>query len=302
MRIVVTGKEGQLARSLIERGTREGLLVVPVGRPEFDLEKPETVAPALTAAAPDVIINAAAYTAVDQAEIEADKACAINGRGAGAVAEAAAKLQVPIIHISTDYVFDGSSERPYCEDDPVHPLGAYGASKLLGEEMVAAASENCAILRTAWVYSPFGKNFVKTMLRLACDRDEISVVADQIGSPTSALSLADVVLTVASNMTMQRDNPALRGVFHVADAGEASWADFATAIFARSRAMGGPFALVNPIPTSAYPTPAVRPANSRLSPDLIERVHGAKLRHWREALASCVDRLVAAGFSKGQFQ
>jgi dTDP-4-dehydrorhamnose reductase len=302
LRIVVTGKKGQLARSLIERGACENIVVIPVGRPELDLEKPEMAAPALTALAPDVIVNAAAYTAVDQAETELEKAFAINGRGAGAVAEAAAKLAVPIVHLSTDYVFDGGSGRPYREDDPVRPFSAYGASKLQGEQAVAGANANCAILRTAWVYSPFGKNFVKTMLRLACSREEISVVADQIGSPTSALSLADVVLTVARNLATQPANPVLRGIFHAADAGEASWAELATAIFARSRAIGGPFASVNPIPTSAYPTPAARPANSRLSLDLIERVHGVKPQHWRDALVPCIDRLVASEFSKGQFQ
>ena len=155
----------------------------------------------------DVIVNAAAYTAVDQAESDPELADAINGIGAGAVAGAAAAMNVPVIHLSTDYVFDGTADRPYREDDPVSPLGAYGASKLLGEEAVAAEAENYAILRTAWVYSPFGKNFVKTMLRLAGEREELGVVADQYGSPTSALDIADGIIAVSRNLLEQTGRP-----------------------------------------------------------------------------------------------
>lgn len=297
MRIVVIGREGQLARSLVERG---GAKIVTLGRPEIDLEKPETIGPAVAAAAPDVVVNAAAHTAVDLAESEPERARAINAVGASAVAEAAARAGAPIVHISTDYVFDGSVARPYLESDPVAPLGAYGASKLEGERGVAAANPNSAILRTAWVYSPFGKNFVRTMLRLASTRDKISVVADQRGSPTSALSLADVVLTVARNLAASPDDASLRGVFHAVDAGEASWAEFAEAIFARSAEIGGPSAIVEPIPTSAYPTPAARPANSRLSTELIQRVHGVTPTDWRVALVQSVDRLVASDFPAAQ--
>ncbi|PWB81509.1 MAG: dTDP-4-dehydrorhamnose reductase [Methylocystaceae bacterium] len=293
MRIVVIGKEGQLARSLVERGGAE---IVTLGRPEIDLEKPETIGPAIAASAPDVVVNAAAYTAVDLAESEPERARAINAVGASAVAEAAAKAGAPIVHISTDYVFDGSAARPYLESDPVAPLGAYGASKLEGERLVTAANGNSAILRTAWVYSPFGKNFVRTMLRLASTRDKISVVADQRGSPTSALSLADFVLAVARNLVASPEDASLRGVFHAVGAGEATWAEFAEAIFARSAEIGGPSAIVEPIPTSAYPTPAARPANSRLSTELIHRVHGVTPTDWRVALVQSVDRLVASDF------
>lgn len=298
MRIAVVGKEGQLALSLVEIGRREGFLVIPFGRPEIDLEKPQTVSPALEAAEPDVIVNAAAYTAVDQAESEPGRAWAINACGAGMVARVAAKLRIPIIHISTDYVFDGSSEGPYCEDDPVHPLGAYGASKRAGEEEVAAANADHAILRTAWLYSPFGKNFVQTILRLASSQDEISVVADSFGSPTSALNLAGSVLTVARNLVKEQDFLALRGIFHAVDSGHASWAELAEAVVARSGAIGGPLASIKPISTSAYPTRAVRPVNSRLATGKIERIHGVKPPYWRDAIVCCVDRLVGTGFRK----
>lgn len=300
LRIAVFGKEGQLARSLIERGESAGATILTIARPDVDLEKPETIGSALQALAPDIVVNAAAYTAVDQAESERERARAINAQGAEAIALAAARSGAPIVHISTDYVFDGSASRPYLESDAVAPLGAYGATKLEGERLVTAANGNSAILRTAWVYSPFGKNFVRTMLRLASTRDKISVVADQRGSPTSALSLADFVLTVARNLVNRPNDASLRGIFHAVDAGEASWAEFAEAIFARSREIGGPSATVEPIPTSGYPTPAARPANSRLSTERIERVHGVRPNDWRLALGPCVDRLVAGDFPTQQ--
>ncbi|RWE00373.1 MAG: NAD-dependent epimerase/dehydratase family protein, partial [Mesorhizobium sp.] len=180
MRLAVTGREGQVAASLIERGGSD-VEVVAIGRPVLDLARPDTIFAALEAARPDIVVSAAAYTAVDQAEDEKDLAFAINAAGAGKVAEAAAKLGAPVIQLSTDYVFDGSKDGAYVETDKTAPLGVYGASKLAGEEAVAAANPRHLILRTAWVYSPFGRNFVKTMLRLASDRDEVSVVADQWG-------------------------------------------------------------------------------------------------------------------------
>ena len=290
MRILVTGTQGQLATSLRERA--DGEMVVCVGRPDVDFADPETIAPAILAQKPDVVVNAAAYTAVDQAEKEPELAMAVNGEAAGAVAAAAAKLGVPVIHISTDYVFSGKADRPYSESDPTGPLGAYGASKLKGEKLALAANPHCVVLRTAWLYSPFGKNFVRTMLRLAETRDEISVVADQFGSPTNALSLADTVIAVARNLRRRPDDPSLCGVFHAVDGGEASWAEFAGAIFARSAARGGPSARVRPITTSEYPTPAARPASSRLSTEKLQRVHGVAPRDWRGELNACIDRLV----------
>jgi dTDP-4-dehydrorhamnose reductase len=294
LRIAVTGRTGQVVTALVERGAAAGHEVIALGRPELDLADPASVARALEAAAPQVVVSAAAYTAVDKAETETDLAYAVNGAGAGAVAQAARALGVPLVHVSTDYVFDGKLDRPYVESDPTGPTGVYGASKLAGEEAVLGAyPEGSAVLRVAWVYSPFGANFVKTMLRLAADRDEVSVVADQIGNPTSALDIADGILRVAANL-VENDGPGMRGVFHMTARGEASWADFAQAIFAASAAAGGPSATVRRITTADYPTPATRPANSRLDCTRIAEVHGVALPDWQGALESVVTRLQGA--------
>ncbi|WP_022684281.1 dTDP-4-dehydrorhamnose reductase [Sphingobium bisphenolivorans] len=293
MRIAVTGKAGQVVTSLIERGSAAGHEIIALGRPELDLAEPDSVASAFEAAAPDAIVSAAAYTAVDKAESESELAHAVNGAGAGAVAEAARGLGVPLIHVSTDYVFDGRLDHPYVESDPTGPTGVYGASKLAGEQAVLAAhGDNSAVLRVAWVYSPFGANFVKTMLHLAGDKDEVSVVADQLGNPTSALEIADGILRVATNMVSD-SSPFLRGVFHMTASGEGSWADFADAIFAASAARGGPAARVKRITTADYPTPATRPSNSRLDCGLIARVHGVALPDWHGSLETVIARLQA---------
>ncbi|HEV7326593.1 MAG TPA: dTDP-4-dehydrorhamnose reductase [Bosea sp. (in: a-proteobacteria)] len=291
MRVVVTGWTGQVVRAMLER-VPAGVEVVALRRPELDLALPKTVAPALRAARPDVIVNAAAYTAVDQAESEADLAMRINGQAAGEAARAAAVLGIPAIQISTDYVFDGGLGRPYREDDPTGPISAYGASKLAGEQAVAAATTNHAILRTAWIYSPFGKNFVRTMLRLAETREEVGVVADQAGCPTSALDIADAVFAVARNLAARPQDAALRGIFHMSAAGEAVWADVAEAIFAERERLGGGPVAVRRIATVDYPTPARRPANSRLDCGKLARVHGVRLPEWRGSLAACVGRLL----------
>ena len=294
MKIAVTGQAGQVVTSLVERGAAAGHVVIALGRPALDLADPASVARALEAAAPDVIVSAAAYTAVDKAESESDLAYAVNGAGAGAVAEAAKALGVPLIHISTDYVFDGTLDRPYVESDPTGPTGIYGASKLAGEQAVLAIhGENSAVVRVAWVYSPFGANFVKTMLRLASDRDELGVVADQVGNPTSALEIANGILQVATNLVSD-SNQALRGIFHMTACGDASWADFAEAIFAASAAQGGPAARVRRITTADYPTPATRPANSRLDCGQIAKVHGVALPDWRQSLETVIARLQPA--------
>jgi len=293
LRLAVTGNSGQLASSLIEAGARAGVEIIPIGRPQLDLAgSAASIAAALAAAAPDLIVSAAAYTAVDRAETERELAFAVNATGAGAVATAAASLGVPIIHISTDYVFDGSKSTPYVEADLTAPLGVYGASKLAGEQAVAAATPNHAILRTAWVYSPFGNNFLRTMLRLAGDRDELRVVADQHGNPTSALDLAEAILTVARNLLAAPGDGNLRGVFHATGSGEASWAEFAAAIFQNSAALGGPHAKVTPIPATAYPTPAARPANSRLDNTRLNTAHGVRLPDWRQSTEQVVTRLL----------
>jgi len=291
MKIAVTGKSGQVVSSLIERGATSGHEVLAIGRPELDLADARSVVRALKAAAPEVVISAAAYTAVDKAESESDRAHAVNATGAGAVAEAAKALNIPVVHISTDYVFDGRLDRPYVENDATGPTGVYGASKLAGEQAVLAAyPENSAVLRVAWVYSPFGGNFVKTMLRLAGNKDEVPVVADQIGNPTSALDIADGILKVAENLVSSPE-PALRGIFHMTATGEASWADFAEAIFAASAIHGGPTANVARIGTVDYPTPAQRPANSRLNCTRIAQIHGVALPEWRNSLQTVIARL-----------
>ena len=197
MRVLVTGKHGQVATALLERA-RAGAELVMLGRPEFDLTEPATLAKAIVAAQPDVVINAAAYTAVDKAESEPDLAHRVNAEAAGAVAAAAAEIGAPILQLSTDYIFDGSLGRPYRENDPTAPLGVYGASKRAGEAAVIKANPRHAILRTAWVYAPFGANFVRTMLRLGETRDVVRVVADQQGCPTNALDIADALLAVAT--------------------------------------------------------------------------------------------------------
>lgn len=291
LRIAVTGWTGQVVQAMLER-VPVGVEVIALRRPELDLADHPTIAPALRAARPDVIVNAAAYTAVDQAESEPDLAMRVNGGAAGEAARAAALLGVPIIQLSTDYVFDGKLDRPYREDDATGPISAYGASKLAGERAVAAATANHAILRTAWIYSPFGKNFVKTMLRLAETRDEIGVVADQRGCPTSALDIADAVFAVARNLVSQPQDMGLRGVFHMSAAGEAVWADVAEAIFAERERLGGPPVRVKRIATADYPTPAQRPANSRLDCSKLIARHGVALPVWRPSLAVCIERLL----------
>lgn len=289
MKIAVTGRNGQVVQSLIECAPMRGHVVVPLGRPEFDLADIASVRAALIATKPDTIVSAAAYTAVDKAESERDMAFAVNVTGAGAVAEAAAALGVPLIHLSTDFVFDGNNPAPYVETDPTGPLSVYGASKLAGEQAVLAAHADSAILRTAWVYSPFGANFLKTMLRLAADRDELGVVADQFGNPTDALYIADAVLQVADRLAADA-SPDLRGVFHMTAAGDTSWAGFAEAIFAASTTLGGPSARVRHITTADYPTPATRPGNSRLDCTKLADAYGIRLGPWQHAVDRCVAR------------
>ncbi len=301
MRLVVTGREGQVVRSLVERGGLAGHDIVSLGRPDLDLSaNQEKIFTALKEARPEVIVSAAAYTAVDRAEDEPDLAFAINSAGAGMVANAANRLGVPLVHLSTDYVFDGEKNEPYVESDATGPTGAYGASKLVGEEAVLAAHANVAILRTAWVYSPFGANFVKTILRLAAERDEISIVGDQRGNPSNALDIADGILAVASHL-VENSNLRLRGVFHMSGGGDASWAEFAEAIIVASAKVGGPTARVKSISTDEYPTQAQRPANSRLAVDKLATLHDVRLPDWQVSLPHTVERLVrGAGLTRNK--
>ena len=291
MRVAVTGSKGQVATALLERAG-PAIEIVTLARPAVDLEDRESVLTAVAAARPDVVSNAAAYTAVDKAESEPGLAMRVNGAGAGHVAEAAAAIGAPLLHLSTDYVFDGTLDRPYREDDPTGPTGAYGRSKLEGERLAARFCPNGAVLRTAWVYSPFGGNFVRTMLRLNETRDEVGVVADQRGDPTSALDIADALLAIARRIR-EDDSPALRGVFHLTGTGEATWADLAEAVFDEARARGRRETKVRRIATADYPTPARRPANSRLNNAKLSRVYGLALPDWRRSVAACCARLLA---------
>ncbi|MDH4742985.1 dTDP-4-dehydrorhamnose reductase [Sphingomonas sp. CBMAI 2297] len=281
MRILVTGRDGQVARALAARSAGHELLFL--GRPELDLARPEAIHEAVARLTPDLVFSVAAYTAVDRAEVEPAVAEKVNAAGPGALARAAAAMGAPIVHLSTDYVFDGTLDRPYREEDVVGPIGAYGATKLRGEQAVRESGAEWLILRTAWVYSPFGGNFVRTMLRLAEERAELSVVSDQIGCPTSAFDIADALLQVAGQWS--GDGAAWRsGLYHFAGSEACSWADFARRIFSLSGEMGGPAAHVRDIPASEWPTRARRPANSRLDSAHFAEVFGFRAQGFDDGL------------------
>lgn len=268
MKILVTGKEGQVARCLADRAAdHPGLELVFVAREGtdtvLDLADPDTIRAAVAAVKPDVILNAAAYTAVDQAEDEPELAMAINGIAPGILAAEAAKIGAKIIQISTDYVFDGELDRPYLPSDPVNPIGVYGKTKLAGEEAVRAANPDHVIARTAWVYSPYGKNFYKTMLRLAETRDEISVVDDQIGNPTSAYEIADGLLAICDDWA-KGDREYLGETHHLVNHQSMSWYQFARSIVEEQIKGTGRQCHVKAISSADYPTKVRRPKNSRL--------------------------------------
>ncbi|HEY8137881.1 MAG TPA: dTDP-4-dehydrorhamnose reductase [Methylocystis sp.] len=292
LRLAVTGLTGQVVSALIERAPRD-VEIIALGRPRLDLGVRDAVLASLRHAGCDAIVNAAAYTQVDKAESEPERAMRVNGDGAGYVAEAAAELGAPLLHLSTDYVFDGALDRPYREDDPTRPLTAYGRSKLAGEEQIAARHQNHLILRTAWIYSPFGVNFVKTMLRLGAERDEVGVVADQWGNPTNALDIADALFALARRLVAE-SSPNLRGVFHLAGSGEATWADVAERTFAVAERLGRKPVRVKRIATADYPTPARRPANSRLDTAKLRENFGLSAPPWRDALENCLVRLISS--------
>lgn len=286
MKIFVVGGRGQLARSLAERAVGYELIVA--GRPELDLEVPGSANAAIRRAAPDLVINAAAYTNVDGAEDEQPRAFRINADGAEEIAAASKALGVPIIQLSTDYVFDGSGSDAYAEAAAVAPLGVYGRSKLAGEERVRAINPKHLILRTAWVYSPFGHNFVKTMFNAADQRDELRVVADQRGSPTSALDLADALLRLLDRWNGQG------ATYHLAGSGEASWYDLACEVMSARKRLGLRTAEIEPIATADWPTKAKRPRNSVLDSGKFERDFGFRLPDWRRSIGGVVERLVAS--------
>jgi len=284
MKVLVTGTEGQLARSLVERaGLHPGIELV--GRPKLDLQVPGSAAGAIADAAPDIVINAAAYTAVDQAEDEPERVFRINADAAGEIAAAAARVGAAVIQLSTDYVFDGRGEGAYREDAPVNPLGIYGRSKLAGEEQVRAANPRHAIVRTAWVYSPFGRNFVTSIIAVAGVRDVLTVVDDQRGSPTSALDLADGLLAMLGH------EEGLGQTYHLTGQGTATWCELAREIMARCAANHLPSVPVEPIRTEDWPTRAERPRNSVLDSGKFEKAFGFAMPDWRASTRDVVERL-----------
>jgi dTDP-4-dehydrorhamnose reductase len=293
VKVLVTGTQGQLACSLAERSAAfPGLDVFLVGRAQLDLERPQTIEPALEAAAPDVVINAAAYTAVDQAEAEPEKAHIVNADAAGALAAAMRRRGGRYIQISTDYVFDGRSAEPYGEESPVAPLGVYGRSKLAGEEAVRRELPEAAIVRTAWVYSPFGSNFVRTMVKLAAERDVVAVVQDQRGSPTSALDLASGLLTMIDAWA-SGSAAGLGRTYHLAGRPAASWHDVAARVFEVLEEMGLKSPVLRAIRTDEWPTKATRPANSVLDSARFARDFGYAIPDWRSSVAETVRRLAS---------
>jgi len=292
--ILVAGKTGQLARCLVQEARRRGTALVALGRPELDLTQPEGLAHTIKAEAPRAIVNAAAYTAVDKAEAEPALTMAVNRDGAAALAAAAARLGVPFTHVSTDYVFDGRKEAPYREEDAPFALGIYGRSKLEGEAAVAGAYPAGVILRTSWVYSPFGQNFVTTMLRLAATRENVGVVNDQHGAPTAAFDLADAILDLIDRLAAAARDRDTGGIYHLAAAGETTWHGFAAAIFAGWARRGRRVPALEAITTGQYPTAARRPANSRLDCSKIAGVFGVRLPPWQSSLERCLDELALA--------
>ncbi len=288
MKALVFGTTGQVAIELGRAAPLVGLTLIQLSRDRADLTAPEACAAAIAATDADFIINAAAYTAVDAAETDHATAQAVNADAPGAMARAAAARGLPFLHVSTDYVFDGSGTRPWSEDDPVAPLGVYGATKLEGERQVAAAGGPHVILRTAWVFSAHGKNFVKTMLRLGSERESLSVVDDQRGSPTPAHEIARALVAIGLAFVEGRG---ASGIFHFGGKPDCSWADFAEAVFAASTLPKKP--VVRRIPTSAYPTPAQRPGNSVLNCDRIRAVYGIGQPDWRTGLKTVVSELEA---------
>lgn len=273
--LLVFGRTGQVARELARLAPDARF----AGRDMADLSRPADCAALIRATAPRAVINAAAWTAVDKAEADAEAARIVNADAPGAMATACADLGIPFLHVSTDYVFDGTGDAPRAEDAPTGPLNVYGATKLAGEQAVAAAGGHWSILRTSWVFSAHGANFLHTMLRLGAERPRLTVVADQIGGPTPAVAIAAALLSMARQMS---DDPDKSGLFHFAGRPDVSWAGFAREIMAQA----GLPAVIEDIPTTAYPTPATRPLNSRLDCGRIARVFGIERPDWRDALTN----------------
>jgi dTDP-4-dehydrorhamnose reductase len=288
--ILVAGKSGQLARCLLDSTVLHNVPMVAVGRPELDLESGEGIDRVIAAVEPSAIVNAAAYTAVDRAEAESERAFAVNCDGATLLAAGAARRGIPFIQISTDYVFDGSKRSPYREDDVPAPQNVYGSSKLAGEIAVLKACPGAAVIRTSWVYSPYGNNFVRTMLRLSDEQPVVRIVEDQRGTPTSAADLAVAILAIVEQLRSANGSDDA-GIYHLAGDGETSWHGFATAVFASLARRGRRVPTLQAITTAEYPTPTRRPKNSCLDSSKAERVFGVRLPPWRSSLEECLDQL-----------
>ena len=286
MRLVVTGACGQLAQSLGERSPRDGdFELVFLGRPQIDLEIAGSAADAIKKATPDVVIHTAAYTAVDAAEAEPERAFLINADASGEVAAAATEVGAAVVYISTDYVFDGSKSQPYEEEDTVNPLGVYGRSKLAGEEQVRASNPRHAIVRTAWIYGPFGQNFVKSIIGAAATRENLTVVDDQRGNPTCSLDLADALLA------MLEVDAGWGETYHLAGRGSATWCELAREIMTHCAHLGIPNVPVQAIRSEDWPTRAVRPRNSQLDSSKFEGTFGFLMPDWRLSVRTVVERL-----------
>jgi dTDP-4-dehydrorhamnose reductase len=293
-RLLVTGASGQLGRELCGCAPAQGFAVAAFPRAELDIGDPDAVGRAVAGAA--AVVNAAAYTAVDLAEEERDLAFRVNADGPRHLARACAARGLPLIHVSTDYVFDGEKQGAYVEDDAVGPINVYGASKEAGERAVREELDRHVILRTSWVYGAHGRNFVRTMLRFAAERDEFDVVADQHGCPTAAGDLADAILAVARSLTAGEGTP---GTYHFAGAGATTWHGFAEGVIELCLPVGQRRPRLVPIPASAFPRPARRPANSVLECRKIRQDFGIVPRPWREALAEVGRELRRADGPRG---
>ena len=288
--LLVFGAGGQVGQELMALAAARGIGAVGLTRREVDIRDADAVDGAVVAAAPRLVVNCAAYTAVDKAESEPDLAMAVNRDAAGTIARAAARRRLPVVHLSTDYVFDGTKQGAYVEADLTAPLGVYGRTKAEGEAAVRAANPRHVILRTAWVYGRHGGNFLKTMLRLAAERDRLRVVADQRGCPTATADLAEAILAVDRGLA--RD-PVLAGTFHFAGTGVTTWHGFAEAIVAAQAPATGRHPPVDAIATTDYPTPARRPANSELDSSKFTETFGYRARDWRERTAEVVADLTS---------